>query len=62
MKADSGNIKFLLQASAVEGFDILELMSKSEIPGRNLIVRKGIKHEGIIRVWAMANRKSSNSH
>jgi hypothetical protein len=62
VKADSGNIEFLIQASAVEGFDILKLMSKSEIPGGNLIVRKGIKHKGIIRVWAMANRKSSNSH
>jgi hypothetical protein len=62
MNADGGNFKLTAQGPAVEGLNILQFMAENQVAGVDFAVGQGIKHEGIVRIGAMAHGNQALAH
>ena len=62
MDADGGDIQFPPQGPAVERFDVLQFVPELKPPRIQLVVSQGIKHEGIVGVWAVADSDELFGH
>ena len=59
MKADGAHLVFALEGGLVQRFDVVEFMDEFIRSLRDLPVRQGVEHEGIVRIGAMGDADRS---
>ena len=53
MKADGAHLVFALESGLVQCFDVVEFVDEFVFSLRDLPVRQGVEHEGVVRIGAM---------
>ena len=59
---DGGDFEFGVAGALVECLDVLEDVLKAIWPGGDEVLRQGVKHEGVVGVWGMAELKKHGVH
>jgi hypothetical protein len=54
MQTDSREFEFAAKGPVVQRLNVLKLMRELIVSRRNLIICQGMKHEGIVRIGAVA--------